>query len=198
MPIDPGKLMVRVNTVLSLYYDPDVDPETKAEARAEFVRALANYPGWAVHAAFDAWVKSHTRRPSPGEIAILVNRELAPILSELRTRRAAREQEEDKKALRVKGDTAAEIMARAGFTPKRFADLGKNPMALTFSDAEAEPEKKPHWSERADPNGPDMAALRAARDSNPLVQAARAQNERTAAKLTPHSQPMNDGRDSHD
>jgi len=85
-PHDPGATLKRVNAVLGLYFDPDNDPETKAAMRQEFVVALAAYPDWAVQRAFDAWVKTGQRRPTPGEVVILVGREMKPMTDELARR----------------------------------------------------------------------------------------------------------------
>jgi hypothetical protein len=87
---DEGEVLKRTNAVLALYYDPDLEPETKAAIREEFVRALSVYPIWAVHKAFDNWTRSGTRRPTPGEIVILVGREMQPLTDEL-NRRAKQE-----------------------------------------------------------------------------------------------------------
>lgn len=72
--------------MLALYFDPDNDPATRAAVRQEFVIALADYPDWAVQRGFDAWVKTGQRRPTPGEILILVGREVKPFTDELRRR----------------------------------------------------------------------------------------------------------------
>jgi len=48
-------------------------------------------------------------------------------------------------------------------------------MARTMDEAFARSEAPQlhHWSETADPDGPEMRALRDARDANPIVQEAR-------------------------
>lgn len=178
-PFDPGETLARVNVVLALYFDPDFDAHTKAAVREEFIRALSGFPQWAVMRAFDAWVRTRHRRPSPAEIAILVESELKPFTDELRARdwrkREAQEAERDRQAKRVSPEDAARIMDAAGFTPKRIGDIRQSPMATTFSEAEqrAEAPHFPAWFDRVDPHGPEMAQLRAARDANPLVAAAR-------------------------
>ena len=71
---------------------------------------------------------------------------------------------------------AKEMLERAGFTPNRISAVQRAPMATTFDDAEELANggsKLPHWSETADPDGPEMQALRKGRDENPLIQAAR-------------------------
>ena len=85
-PHDSGETLKRVNAVLGQYYDPGFDPETKALVREEFVRALQPYPMWAVHKAFDEWVRSMQRRPSPGEIVILIGRAMKPLTDEIARR----------------------------------------------------------------------------------------------------------------
>lgn len=85
-PPDPGATLRRANTVLSLYFDPDDDQETRAAIRHEFVVALKDYPNWAVQRAFDAWVKSNRRRPTPCDIVILVGHVMKPLTDELARR----------------------------------------------------------------------------------------------------------------
>jgi hypothetical protein len=120
-PNDPGATLKRANTVLALYFDPDNDPATRAAVRKEFVVALSAYPDWAIQKAFDVWVKTGQRRPTPGEIGILVGRELKPIADELsrREREAAEAREarselspEELERRRV---FAADVVGRAGY-----------------------------------------------------------------------------------
>ena len=120
-PHDQGATLKRVNAVLGLYFDPDNDPATKAAVREEFVRALSAYPDWAVQRAFDAWVKTGQRRPTPGEIVILVGREVKPMTDELaRRERIEREQAEAEsevspEEMAHRRKVAAETMERLGF-----------------------------------------------------------------------------------
>ena len=120
-PHDQGATLKRVNAVLGLYFDPDNDPAVKAAVREEFVRALAAYPDWAVQRAFDAWVKTGHRRPTPGEIAILVGREMKPLTDELARR--AREEAERREhrsdlspaEMEQRRAFAAQVLQRTGF-----------------------------------------------------------------------------------
>lgn len=120
-PHDPGATLRRVNAVLGLYFDPDNDPVTRAAVREEFVRALSAYPDWAVQRAFDAWVKTGQRRPTPGEIVILVGRELKPLTDELAKRerdrqdRAAEEAQPSPEELAQRRAFASETMQRLGY-----------------------------------------------------------------------------------
>lgn len=120
-PSDPGATLKRVNAVLSLYFDPDHSPETKAAVRQEFVVALSGVPAWAMQKAFDAWVKTGQRRPTPGEILILAERELKPIADELARRqrleenRRAAEAAPSDEELAQRRAAAAEVMQRVGY-----------------------------------------------------------------------------------
>jgi hypothetical protein len=129
-PNDRGATLKRVNTVLALYFDPDNDPAVKAAVRQEFVMALSAYPTWAIQRAFDAWVKTGQRRPTPGEIVILVGRELKPIADELARRE--REEAERREAEATPSDEelarrrehAKAIMQNVGYAK---ADRGTGP-----------------------------------------------------------------------
>ena len=140
-----------------------------------FAKALRQYPKWAVARGFDDWEKTGIRRPSPAEIGILASRALKEITDELAKRKANTAPPPEPRRT-VDTAEAERIMQRAGFTAKRMEAVRKSPMANTFADAEAihDAPRVPHWTETADPNGSDMAQLRAARDANPIIQAARA------------------------
>lgn len=120
-PHNPGATLKRVNAVLGLYFDPDNDPATRAAVREEFVRALAGYPDWAVQRAFDVWVKTGQRRPTPGEIVILVGRELKPLTDELARREREKADRQDHRPdlspeeLERRRNFAQGVMAMTGF-----------------------------------------------------------------------------------
>lgn len=174
-PHDPGATLKRVNAILALYFVPDEDMETKASVREEFLRALASYPDWAVQQAFDTWARNRTRRPSPGEIVIEVGAAMRPITDEISRRQREAERQEPPREV-VDKDRADEIMARAGFTPRRMDAVRKAPMARTIEQAEAiaDAPPVPHWTETvADPeNDPRMIALRASRAASTVVKPA--------------------------
>lgn len=116
-PSDQGEILRRTNSVLSLYFDPGLDPATKAELRQEFVIALDGIPNWATQRAFDQWVRDEKRRPSPGDIVTLARKHLRPIYEEL-ARREKRTEEPNRE--RVTPEAAAAILQAAGFAPKRM------------------------------------------------------------------------------
>ena len=175
-PFDDGATLKRVNAILANYYDPDFDAETKALARGEFLVALGQFPDWAVQQAFDTWVKSATRRPSPGEIVILANRALKPLADELARRakeqaQQSEHQREQEREPRCK-EMAERIMQVNGFTAKRFGDIKKRPMANTWADVDAasDPAAAPlHWSVGKADDSPEMQALRRARAENAIM-----------------------------
>lgn len=123
-PPDNGETLRRVNACLAQFFEPDHDPQTKADVRQSFVRALAHLPVWAMHKAFDWWERSSTRRPSPAEIVILAERELKPLAEELGRRKAdearAEAERQDAAKQRVTPEQRERIMAEAGFRPKQF------------------------------------------------------------------------------
>jgi hypothetical protein len=181
-PHDAGETLVRINQVLATFFDPNLnDDRTRAGVREEFVRALTGKPQWAVHRAFDDWVRTRTRRPSPAEIVILVNQHLEPISRELANRRKALElQQEDEQARRERRCTkeqAAALMEAAGFTPRRMAAVSSSPMAVSFAEAEEvveEREEAPHWTETVEADDERLKQLAESRSNNPLVKEARA------------------------
>lgn len=177
-PFNEGATLKRVNAVLANYYDPDFDAETKALARGEFLTALESFPDWAVQQAFDTWVKTGTRRPSPGEIVILVGRAMKPLTDELARREKAAAQKAEYEAEQARAprckEMAERIMQTNGFTAKRFHDIKKRPMAKTWDevDAVSYPQAAPpHWSVGKSDDSPEMVALRLARAANPLMTA---------------------------
>lgn len=122
LPHDSGETLRRVNAVLGQYYDPAFDPETKALVREEFVRALMPYPMWAVHKAFDEWVRAMQRRPSPGEIVILIGRAMKPLTDEVARRE--KERREMERAKRDAGITPEEMEKRRQFAEYTLAKFG--------------------------------------------------------------------------
>ncbi len=127
-PADEGAILKRTNVVLALYFDPDNDPAVRAAVRQEFVMALKAYPNWAVQRAFDAWVKTNQRRPTPGEIRILTEREVKPLTDELARRERLKADETDYRPdpspeeLEQRRAFAAETLQRAGYGSARRPD----------------------------------------------------------------------------
>jgi len=139
-PRSEGETLKRTNAVLALYYDPDLEPETKAAIREEFVRALSTCPTWAMHKAFDNWTRSATRRPTPGEIVILVSREMQPLTDELNRR--AKEEAERKdyreapspEDMERRRNFASSIMQMTGFQKHADRPTGPRRETVTYED----------------------------------------------------------------
>lgn len=109
-----------------------------------------------MHAAFDAWERSGTRRPAPAEIVNLAQRHMKPLVDELRMRELRRAPEPQRST--PTPDEAKAILEEAGFTPERMGAVKAAPLARTFAEAVAkanEPPRTQHWSETADPDGPE-------------------------------------------
>lgn len=68
---------------------------------------------------------------------------------------------------------ALRVMHEFGFTDRALAAIRRHRMAASVQDAldrsAATDAPAPHWSDSADPHGPEWAALRAARAKNPLM-----------------------------
>lgn len=109
------------------------------------------------------------RRPSPGEIRLLAEREVKPLGEELARRRRINSQEKAAKAEQSKRivtpEERARILAERGFTEERLAAVMRHPLARTMEEATAPIEVKPHPSEISENH---RAALAASRATNPL------------------------------
>ncbi|WP_185802963.1 hypothetical protein [Pontivivens nitratireducens] len=73
--------------MLALYWEPDLDEATRINSYGEFVRALSRFPEWAMQKAFDRWVDTQSRRPSPADIAHLASVEILVLRREIDARR---------------------------------------------------------------------------------------------------------------
>lgn len=172
--------MERARICLGIYYVPDESPADLAKRLTLFARAHRFTPRWAVSQAFDQWEKTATHRPTPGHITKLANVALSRIRDELKARTPAPAPEPLPERTEREKKLATARCELAGFTPKRMQALQRNRMASP-GDVSIDPvqaERVPHWSETVDPDGPEMRALRKARDSNPIMAAGRADRER--------------------
>ncbi len=172
---DEGETLKRINGVLGAFFDPGHDPQTKAAVREEFVRALAGKPQWAVQRAFDAWVRTMNRRPTPAEIVLLVERELQPIAEELSRRRAEQQRieadREEARRNKVSPEAAARIMAEAGMTEARLLAVRHAPTATRIADLDDAAELRPvaDWTKGLPEDDLRMVALRKARAESFIV-----------------------------
>ena len=172
-PSDEAYTLDRTRACLRLYFEADMLPEERAAMIEEFGRALRDLPRWTIARAFDGWIKTGKRRPTPAEIRALAEAQVKPLTDEIarRQREAAPPPDHDRQP--VDRDAAAEIMARAGFTPARMEAIRHAPMANTWAEAEtpAAPRRQSMPIDDA-----YMAAVRAARAANPLIQAGTPRN----------------------
>lgn len=187
-------ILERAQTVLNVGYIPDWTAQERAAVLDEFRKALRDFPKWAIVRAFDEWVRTSPRRPSPGEIVVLARKAVRPITDELAHRQRVEEERKAEEAARLAQlptkDEADAICRSAGFTPQRMEAVRRHPMARSVDEAMAieDGTAQPHWTETTPPEHPDHAQLRAARDRNPLVQEAR----RAAARAAMRDDPGDD------
>ncbi|QCP84342.1 hypothetical protein EYE35_01210 [Cereibacter sphaeroides] len=167
---DRAYTLDRTRRCLALYYDAASDDVARAEIIERFAVALGNLPPWAVARGFDAWERTGKRRPTPADIVSLSEAALKEFTDELARRRAAAPPPEPERHP-VDKDAAAEILARAGFTPARMEAIRRAPMASSWGEAEA-PVPEPRRNREDDPDY--MACVRAAREGNNLIQTSRA------------------------
>lgn len=136
----------------------------------DWMDALQDFPLDEVRAACRAFIaKNPAKMPNEGHILAMIETARIAYLQE--KARLSPPLPEPPAPLPISKDAAREILDRAGFTPKRLQDFRAAPMATTFDEAEkiADTPAFTHWSTRAAPDGPEMAALHAIRRANPLM-----------------------------
>lgn len=177
---DEAFALGRARVTLKLYFERDMSDLDRAEMLEEFGRALRGLPRWAVSQAFDRWNREQRRRPAPGDIVDLAKQAIRRITDELADRRREADRaalpapETDPEERAAMAERAKRIIEEAGFTAKRLAIVQRFPTARTIEEAVAKHETdRQHWTEAVAPDGPEMAALRAARAANPLMMAAK-------------------------
>jgi len=174
--------------VINLGYVPDWTPTERADILNEFRKALRDFPEWSIERAFDQWVHSHPRRPSPAEIVMLADRALEPIRHEITYRkkesqRIANDQTAGTRT-QVDREGAQAICDLAGFTVKNLDAVSRAPMTRNRDDLQRAADarvQQPHWSETVSADSPQMDALRKSRAENRLVTEARAQQAKGGA-----------------
>lgn len=171
LPNLPGETLRRARAILSMpgYFKPEASPTEEAAHLEEFVRALEDFPDWAVQRGFDRWAKTMQRRPSPAEIAVLAQREVEPYREELarraRIEAAMREEREDEQRDRVTPEATARILKEFGFTDGLTLAVKRMPMAGPDKiGAMAQGVRGGHWSDAIKPGHEnDAEAIRLAK-----------------------------------
>lgn len=172
-------ILTKANLVLSLGYDPGWDDRRRAEVLDAFRTTLRDLPLWALDHAFQTWIRTRPRRPTPAEIRILAYEAMEPIGREIASRkRAASPAPWEPKRDRVTAEAAERIRQELGFTDARTDLVKRFPLARSMEEvsetASGEHRSSPHWSETVAPDSREAEELQRARDANPLVKAARA------------------------
>jgi len=165
--------VLRAESVLNLqgFWQPQQTQAERQNQCLEFGRALKHLPAWAVSKAFDEWVRTRTRAPSPADISIVAKRLMEPFTEEIK-RRERIEAPDEPMPERLSAEDAERICQQAGFTPRRAKWVRKNRMALSLGDLDAQDENaKPDEKHIAfrqrqmDPDTPEGRALRQAREA---------------------------------
>jgi len=165
------ELAARVRVTLRTFYrDSSTTDADEALELESWLDVLSSVAVWEFKDAWAEYQRSGPRsergalhKPDAGAIRALV----------MGKRKAAYEQKRlaappppaEPERPRVDAHAAEQILARAGFTPQRFAAVRAAPMARTLDEAmtrAAEP-PAPHWSEGLPEDHPQMVALREAR-----------------------------------
>mgnify|MGYP003637906053 CR=1 FL=1 len=181
-PGDDAYILKRLRACLSAFYEPEMDPKTRAAMMDEYPRALGDLPRWAVSTAFDAWMRQHNRRPSPAEIRILAENSIKNITGEL-ARRGLRP---DGSAPKTEGNSLSDltpeqmaarraqadaILAECNFGPERRKRIARHRTAS--SDAEMDEIEARRETLNSNPTRPAEGdpALDALRRANPAIRA---------------------------
>ena len=70
-PAPREKILARVTVLLGHFFVPDLPVAAQTALLVDWVEVLAEFPWWAIEEASREWLKSQTRKPTPGDIAKL-------------------------------------------------------------------------------------------------------------------------------
>lgn len=128
-PVEPAWCMARVAALLSPYYDKDTPQAVRVMEAEDWMEELAPYPQWAIERAVRWWKSAHNerrnRRPLEGDISarcIVEMRDIGavPFLTKRRAQGRYIEANPAQPKQIVTADAAQEILARAGYVPRRM------------------------------------------------------------------------------
>jgi len=170
-PVDQAKLARALRDLLGLYWVAADAPEERARQIALFVKDLSKFSEAVVAYAIHEWRTREDRRPSIASLHQLCSRRQFELL-EHRDRLIEAERVEpapqpmsegelEERRIRVEG-----ILQDSGFTKRREGWIMNSQAAEERVKEEA---RAPHWSETAAPDDPRWAAVRKAREANPLM-----------------------------
>jgi hypothetical protein len=157
-------------------------PEIQEVLANDWLDVLEPFPQDAIEHACRSYLQAQpSRRPTPADIRNRAVSYLDATRPKPQRQAPAAYLEAEKRQV-IDGETAQRILQEKGFTEERLNLVKRFPSAPGYAAAEAMSEKvtRAHWADTADPDGADMQALKAARDENPLIQAARAAQARAA------------------
>lgn len=169
----------RVETALSHYFQPDQPSSVSEAAMVDWLTCLHGFEKAHLAHAFDSYLRDQPRRrPTPGDIR---QRALAQRKAHLDRQKRVGGVHAPIGSLpppvnpdRADAEAVDRICRAAGFTASLARALEKRRSATSREEALAQAERAEHWTSVVAPDGPQMEALRRARDASPLVQEARA------------------------
>lgn len=131
-PARPEWVMARTASLLSPYYEKDVPQGVRVMEAEDWADALAEFPQWAIQKAAQWWKSADNpdrrKRPLEGDIAARARFEMQAVRAaqiKLRSNGTfslvqTKEQTEGPPKYRVSRERASEILAEAGYRPKRM------------------------------------------------------------------------------
>ena len=126
-PVEPVWCLARIAALLSPYYEKDTPQGIRQMEAEDWLAALADYPRWAIERSARWWKSADNpdrrKRPIEGDIVARCKVELDGVRSAIRIhdiKSGGREIEPSEAEARVSSERAAEILAEAGFQPKKF------------------------------------------------------------------------------
>ena len=116
-----SRIGVEVKTVLSAYFQPHESEEIKAAQLSWWCDELEDWTHEQVVWALRQWNRDNPRlRPTPGDIVGICKRERGRRMAAAQEKTRDERDENIQPVRRVSRERAAEIMAEAGFKPKRM------------------------------------------------------------------------------
>lgn len=111
-----ARLAFEVEIVLQGYWQSQLSPEMKGAVLADWCDELEDWPQDDVRAALREWrSKNPSRKPNPGHVVEILKRWRGQSFAASRPA-----QQEPPREERCSPEVASEIMAKAGFRPRKF------------------------------------------------------------------------------
>lgn len=170
-----GYILDRLDGVLAIGFQATRTVNEKLAERQEFLGVLTCMPLWSIAEAFDSWAAYSRIRATPADILARAEESIRPITKALEERRKAKADASIGQN-RALAKEAIDIMVFFGFSRKGIAATQvspKEPISLVELDDSANTPLE-HWTKSQVSDTQSIGILQQSRDSNSLVQQARA------------------------